>query len=117
MKIIVLSAVLAVLMISGCKSTPPMYEYGEYSESFYALKKDPDVESNAQWKASLEEVIELSNARAIRVPPGVFANLGYIHLKSNNKEQAIKYFEREKSTYPEATKFMDNLIQKAKLQG
>ena len=117
MKLIVLSAVVATLIMSGCNSTPPMYEYGEYSESYYALKKESGEQSNSEWKASLEEVIELSNARAIRVPPGVFANLGYIHLKSNNNEKAIQYFEREKSTYPEATKFMDNLIKKAKLQG
>lgn len=117
MKLAVLSVFVVILALSGCKSTPPMYEYGNYSASYYALKQEAGDEHYAEWKASLEEILELSKKRAIRVPPGVYANLGYIHLKQNNEEKAIQFFEQEKSIYPEAVKFMDTLIQKAKLQG
>jgi hypothetical protein len=117
MKVVVLITLVTLLTLSGCKTTPPMYEYGNYSASYYGLKKDAGDESYAEWKTSLEEVIKLSNKKSIRVPPGVYANLGYIHLKAKNKVQAIQFFEQEKSIYPESIRFMDTLIQKAKLQG
>jgi len=109
--------VFITIFLAGCQTTKPMYEYENYSESFYSMKKEGGTESEAQWKTSLESIIKKSKVKAVRVPPGVYANLGYIHLKENDKENAIIFFEQEKQIYPEATKFMDNLIQKAKTKG
>jgi len=106
--------VFITIFLAGCQTTKPMYEYENYSESFYSMKKEGGDETAAQWKTSLESIIDKSTVEAVRVPPGVYANLGYIHLKANNSEKAIAFFEQEKQIYPEASKFMDNLIQKAK---
>ena len=114
---LVLITLLFTAVLSGCKSTPPMYMYENYSESFYTLKKESGHDGDVQWKASLEGIIEKSNAKAIRVPPGIYANLGYIHLKANNYPKAIEFFEQEKNIYPESAKFMEKLITKAKVKG
>ncbi|PKI16790.1 DUF4810 domain-containing protein [Colwellia sp. 12G3] len=114
---LVLTLLLLTAILSGCKSTPPMYMYENYSESFYTLKKESGHESDVQWQSSLEKIITKSNAKSVRVPPGIYANLGYIHLKSNNYPKAIEFFEQEKSIYPESSRFMENLIQKAKVKG
>lgn len=105
------------IFLSGCQTTKPMYEYENYAESFYSMKKEGGEETAVKWKASLEKIIKKSKAKAVRVPPGVYANLGYIHLKGNDSDSAITYFEQEKQLYPEATKFMDNLIKKIKVKG
>ncbi len=109
--------VFITIFLAGCQTTKPMYEYENYSESFYSMKKEGGAETAADWKTSLEGIIAKSEVKAVRVPPGVYANLGYIHLKANNSESAIAFFEQEKQIYPEAAKFMDNLIKKAKTQG
>ena len=109
--------IFIISFLSGCQTTKPMYEYENYAESFYSMKKEGGAETAAEWKASLENIIEKSKAKAVRVPPGVYANLGYIHLKANNNQGAITFFEQEKQIYPEAAKFMDNLIKKAKVKG
>ncbi len=113
--IFLLSLFMMGFLISGCSTKKPMYEYANYSETYYQLKQNGDAQSNANWKSSLEEVIEKSNARAIRVPPGIYANLGYLYLKVNDTEKAISFFKAEKDLYPEASVFMDNLIKKAQL--
>ena len=105
------------IFLAGCQTTKPMYEYENYAESFYSMKKEGGVETEAQWQSSLERIIAKSKVKAVRVPPGVYANLGYIHFKANNSAGAISFFEQEKQIYPEAAKFMDNLIQKAKARG
>ncbi len=110
-----LSLSIMGLIISGCSTKKPMYEYANYSETYYQLKQNGDAESTAKWKTSLEESIEKSNARAIRVPPGIYANLGYLYLKVNDTEKAISYFNAEKDLYPESRVFMENLIKKAEL--
>jgi len=114
-KVLLLSLSAIALLISGCSGKKPMYEYSNYSESYYQLKQTGDAESTAQWKTSLEDSIEKSNALAIRVPPGIYANLGYLYLKVNDTQKAIAFFKMEKALYPESGVFMNNLIKKAEL--
>lgn len=114
----ILAISILTVFVSGCATTQkPMYDYGTYSESFYAMKKDAGAETSGEWRIALENIITKSNAQALRVPPGVYANLGYIHLKANNTKKAIGYFEEEKKTYPESEIFMTNLIKKSNLKG
>ncbi|WP_445945329.1 DUF4810 domain-containing protein [Shewanella sp.] len=118
MKLKILCLVAATIALSGCAATKkPMYLYGDYSESFYALKREAGDETSGKWKSSLESIISDSNKQAMRVPPGVYANLGFIHLKANDNDKAVEYFELEKKIYPEAEIFMNNLIKKANAQG
>lgn len=114
-KALFLSLSVMALLISGCSGKKPMYEYSNYSQSYYQLKQTGDAESTSNWKTSLEESIEKSNALAIRVPPGIYANLGYLYLKVNDTQKAISFFKAEKALYPESGVFMDNLIKKAEL--
>lgn len=114
-QVLISTLVLAAFLMSGCAGQKPMYEYGNYSESYYQLKQNGDAETTTAWKTSLEESIEKSNAQAIRVPPGINANLGYLYLKVNDTDKAVSFFNAEKSLYPESTVFMDKLIKKARL--
>jgi hypothetical protein len=118
MKMKLISLLGFTILLSGCAATQkPMYEYGTYSESFYALKRDAGEENAVKWKSSLENIITKSSEQSLRVPPGVYANLGFIHLKANDNNKAVEYFELEKKIYPEAEVFMNNLIKKANVQG
>jgi len=117
MKIKLLMITCAALLITGCANTvKPMYEYGNYSESFYAMKRESGAETEAEWLQSLELIITKSEETSVRVPPGVYANLGYLNLRANNNKKAISYFELEKETYPESVLFMDRLINRVKTQ-
>lgn len=113
--VLVMTMISAAFLMSGCAGQKPMYEYGNYSETYYQLKQNGDAETTTAWKTSLEESIEKSNAQAIRIPPGINANLGYLYLKVNDADKAISFFNAEKALYPESTVFMDKLIKKAEL--
>ena len=113
MVIKILLAVTITITSFGCASKP-MYYWGNYSDSLYHAKKDPGVESLAKHKESLENILDESNKRNLRIPPGVCAELGYLYATQNNTKQAIEYFQMEKLTYPESTNLMDSLIMQAK---
>jgi hypothetical protein len=104
-------------MTSGCATQQPMYYWGDYSNSLYCCRKDSTDENLLKHKEILENIIEESGKRNLRVPPGVCAELGYIYFRQNKNQEAMKYFELEERTYPESKVLMDRLTQAAKAKG
>ena len=88
-----------------------MYYWEDYSKTLYKYKKDLTPEMLDKHKIELLKIIEKSEKKDVRVPPGVNAELGYIFLIEGQKDQAILYLKKEKLTYPESTKFIDDFTQ------
>lgn len=117
-KIVALSVMsITAFFMSGCVSKPtPLYNYQDYSEKYYYEKKELTPESSLALQKAIEEAIQnKNNSRSGRVPPGMYANLGYIYLKARKSQEAVVNFEKEKEIYPESTYFMDRMIQKVKI--
>lgn len=108
---------LAILLLSGCANQPkPLYDYENYSDSYYNYKKNMSEESALEYQKSIEMAIEnAKESRSGRVAPGMYANLGYIYLKSGKSKEAIANFTKEKTIYPESAHFMDLMIKKVKI--
>jgi hypothetical protein len=102
-----------LVTLISCAQNKQLYYYGDYSDTLYACKKNPCSESTAAHKEVLEKIIVESEKRNLRVPPGIFAELGYIYGEENNAKKAIELFKLEKQTYPESTILMDRLILQA----
>lgn len=112
----VVLGVAALLLFAGCATQQPLYNYEDYSSSYYDNVKAPSDETALKLQQSMEKAIEAAGeSRSGRVPPGMYANLGYIYLKGGASAKAIEMFNKEKETYPEATQFMDRMIQKVEL--
>jgi len=107
--------ILVMLVFTSLISCAPkkMYNWEDYSKTLYAFKKDSNEESLLKHMKELEKIIEVSKQNNMRVPPGVYGELGYYYLKSNKTKEAVDYFNFEKQLYPESGVLMDRLIQKA----
>jgi hypothetical protein len=103
---------LIVFSMIGCASQR-MYYWGDYSNTLYAVRKDANDETLLKHQKALEQIIEESNSRNLRVPPGVYAELGYIYFRQNKNDIAVKYFDMEAKTYPESQVLMTRLTQAA----
>lgn len=115
-KITLLGVGATLILMSGCVSPKTLYYYGDYSESYYATKKEATDENMLALQAAIEKAIEnRKDGRSQRVAPGMYANLGYLYLKAGKADRAIENFEKEKATYPEAIIFMDRMINKVKV--
>jgi hypothetical protein len=102
------------LLCTGCAAQrQPMYAWGNYSDSLYQTKKNETPETAEQHVQALERIITESNSRNLRVPPGVYGELGYVYASRNNPGKAIELFRLEKQTYPESALLMDRLISRA----
>jgi hypothetical protein len=112
------AAALALgLLMAGCTKQPStLYNYGDYSQSYYAYKQDPDAKTLLAMQQAIQKAIaDAGDSISKRVPPGMYANLGYIYLKQGNPKEAISNFELEKKLYPESAHFMDRMIEKVKM--
>ena len=100
------------LFLNGC-AQKQVYYFGEYSNTLYSSEKNQDEASLLKHKQELEKIISESEKRKLLVPPGIFAELGFIYLKTNNSKEAINLFRTEAETYPESKLLMDRLIKMA----
>lgn len=104
--------VLCCLVSNGC-APKRMYYFGNYSKTLYSCEKNQNDESLVNHKQELETIITESELKNLPVPPGIYAELGYINLKSNNSKEAIRLFQAESQLYPESKHLMDRLTQSA----
>lgn len=100
---------LTAALISGCASQPG-YKWGQYEQSLYNYYANPA--KVAELSNSLFNDIEEAE-RKQRVPPGLYAEYGYLMLETGMPRKAAFYFNKEKSLWPESTHFMNTLLQAA----
>jgi len=113
-RISIVIGLLIIISFSGCVRHKKMYYFGNYSRTLYAHEKNKNDDSFLRHQQELESVIEKSKSQNMPVPPGIYAELGYMQLKKNNIEQAVELFQAESSLYPESKLLMDKLLAQVK---
>jgi len=111
MKIFLIIAI-QFFLLSGCatKVSQSNLYWGEYSRTLYNTKKEPSPSSNAEHEKELNEIVEKSKNMRLRVPPGVYAELGIFSNDRGDYEQAKAYFKLEQENYPKAEVLMKRTL-------
>ena len=103
-----LPALVLTACLCGCAVPPqPLYSWGSYESQIYA---------HLNGKSPLEQIEELerdrvrieSSGRA--VPPGFYAHLGLLYYEAGDDAGAVFCLEVEKANFPEASSFIDFLL-------
>ena len=100
----------AAALASGCAS-PRMYSWGSYDTSLYGYYRN--AEARQRFEETLEEIIREGETRGNAVPPGVYAEFGYLRFEEGNLEEAVLFFRKESERWPESRVLMDKLIRNA----
>lgn len=96
---------IVALTASGCATS--QYQWGSYEQALYRYYKNPaTLDEYAEQLASVIATAEPER----KVPPGIYAEYGYVLLLQGKRDEAIAHFEREKRTWPESTRLMDIMI-------
>jgi hypothetical protein len=102
-----------LILFSGCAksiSQSNLY-WGSYSETLYAVKSNPGDASNSAHEQELHSILKICREMNLRVPPGVYAELGVFAKQRGDDNSAHKYFRLELNTYPEGAILMNRLLQ------
>jgi len=107
--IFILSTVF--LLLVGCVPPETTFFWGDYSGTLYAYKKTPDEKTLADHKASLLLIITESPKKKLPVPPGVYAEYGYLLVLEGKEDEGLGYLDKELSLYPESRVFITRMKQ------
>ena len=102
---------LILLVAAGCVTQHQRYDWGSYDPSLYGYYKNPA--NVGELSASLAAVIDAASTNHATVPPGIYAEYGYLQLQQGKNSAAIDLFKQEESHWPESKIFMDRMIKVA----
>lgn len=101
------SCILLSLLLSACAtSTRQGLYWGNYEQTLYNLQDEQDDSSRERHLASLRNIVEVSERRGWRVPPGVYIELAVMEQALGNRDLYAYYINRERAQYPEAQPFI-----------
>jgi hypothetical protein len=106
-----LAAPILVGALAGCVTNHQRYDWGSYDPSLYAYYKDPTKE--AALAESLAAIISTADSDHALVPPGIYAEYGYLQLQAGKNLAAVELFKQEETHWPESKVFMDRMIKVA----
>lgn len=100
-------AFLLAVLLSGC-AAPGLYQWGNYDQLLYQSYKNPEAVL-ALRKGLEAQVLQLESTKQ-KVPPGVYAEIGTLYFQSGDRVNAVIYYNKERSAWPESKGLMDVLI-------
>ena len=104
-----LRLVVLLMLLAGC-APPPLFYWGQYQNSLYKRYTDASEQGQAEAFKMLEATIKEAEARNVRVPPGVYADYGYLLFKQGKTTEAVEFFRKEAVAYKESKFLMESLI-------
>ena len=112
MKALFLTLVLLPLtFLVGCSTvTEAGYYWGNYSSTLYDYTKAPSATTELAHIETLKDIVDKSNEKNLKVPPGIFAELGYFSAKRDETNLAIAYYDEEARLYPESKILLERLM-------
>jgi hypothetical protein len=103
--------VLLIAVLPGCASRQQKYDWGKYDTSLYSYYKDPT--KVGELSASLAAIINEADSKHATVPPGIYAEYGYLQMQQGRNQDAVESFRSEAAHWPESKVFMDQMIRVA----
>jgi hypothetical protein len=103
----------AVIALEACATTTETYNWGGYEHSLYGYYKDPTKLGDLS--QTLAAIIKSAEMNKATVPPGIYAEYGYLQLQAGKGAEAVTMFEQEKARWPESRVFMDSMIKAASI--
>jgi hypothetical protein len=108
---LLLPFILAVPLVAGCAPRRAYY-WGDYDSALYAYYQDP--QESERYLERLGAIIQKAEVEKDRVPPGLYAEYGYALFTAGRLDEAIAYYEKERSEWQESVLFMDKMIRNTK---
>lgn len=94
-----------LLILGGC--THQKYAWNGYDDNLYAYYQNP--QNKQQFIEHLQKTIVLGEQKN-NLPPGIYAEYGYLLYENQNFSEAIVYFKKESDLFPESKFFMAKMI-------
>ena len=103
-----IAVVALALLLCACANNKGLYQWGEYDKSLYNLYEKPDTAE--AFRTKLETHVNTLEQHKATVPPGLYAELGTLYLQKGDRASALRWYDKERATWPESKYLMDTMI-------
>ncbi len=103
-------AAVAVGLTSCSTTTPSLYSWYDYENVAYEYNKEPSEKLQVKVLEQYKKITENQKGTRGTVPPGMYAEYGYLLYKTGKKEQGIELLKKEISLYPESETYISRII-------
>jgi hypothetical protein len=97
---------LVAALSGGCATT--QYDWNDYDQRLLDFYKSAGKDREFL-RVMSAHLIELE-AKGVRPPPGLYAEVGTFHLRLGDRTRAISFYEKEQAAWPESRTLMSALI-------
>ena len=107
--------ILLVFLISSCAPSTSLYTWGSkkkysYHNASYMYLKVNDEASIDALKTSYIDIINKQKGTRKTVPPGIYADYGFMLISLDEREKGIELLKKEMVLYPESSVFITRIL-------
>jgi hypothetical protein len=107
-----------IILLSSCAPPNTLYTWGKkkysYHKTSYNYLKVSDDESISNLKLSYLQIIQKQRGTRNAVPPGIYADYGFLLVSNNETEKGIDMLNKEMELYPESSIFITRILKMLK---
>lgn len=103
--------VLAALILGSCTTpTKTLYSWYDYEDATYQYSKKRTDELKVKVLEQYKRLTDKQKGTRGAVPPGLYAEYGYMLYKSGKKDEGLEFLKKEIQLYPESEKYISRII-------
>lgn len=100
----------ALCLMSSCISEQTLYSWYNYEDATYQYSKKHTDELKAGVLKEYEKVIEQQKGIRKVVPPGMYAEYGFLLYRTGKQKEGLEFLKQEINLYPESEKYISRII-------
>jgi len=101
---------LSVLFLASCSSSQHLYSWYNYEDIVYQYSKNPNEKLQTKVLEQYKMVTEHQRGLRATVPPGLYAEYGFLLYKTGKKDEGLKMMKEEITLYPESEMYISRII-------
>jgi len=98
------------LSFTSCVPTSNLYSWYNYEDATYQYSKKQTDELQQKVLELYQKMIDKPNALRKTVPPGLYAEYGYLLIKNGRKDEGLSMLKQEIAIYPESESYISRII-------
>ncbi len=101
---------VSIAILASCVPAKQLYSWENYGTTSYNYLKNSDEESLQKLIENYQIVIDKQKGTRGVVPPGVYADLGFLLLQNGETDEGKVMLQKEIDLYPESKIFIDRVL-------
>ncbi len=106
-------AAVSFVLSAGCATNKDIYYWGEYEHLLQDAYMKPGAADTGTQIEKLTADIQKAAAAGKKVPPGIYAHLGFLYALEGKDSQSKAAFKQEQDLYPESRTLIEGMLKRA----